>query len=152
MKRAILFGLCALTLLFTVDLMGASSPPASVEAGLLKPGPPPLERFVKPLALSSEQQSKLRPIFEQARTQAAQDLNDANADGQPDGRRPTADQMAATLKMREADFRVRLAAVLTPAQMAQYEQLTTDASTHNRTLEGHPAHGHRDSDSVSTAK
>jgi hypothetical protein len=125
----------------------AGEPGVNASAGLLRPGPPPLERFVGPLSLSSEQQAKLRPIFAQAQQQAKQDVEDAAADG----RKPDAARLEATQKMHDADFRMRLAGVLTPAQMTKYEQMTADRTPREQAGEMHNRHGHRESDTPATA-
>lgn len=125
----------------------AAEPGVSASAGLLRPGPPPLERFVGPLSLSASQQAKLRPIFAEAQRQAEQDVEDAAADG----RKPDQAQLEAAWRMHDADFRMRLANVLTPEQLTKYEQMTADRTPRERAGEMHGAHGHRESDTPATA-
>ena len=125
----------------------AAEPGVSASAGLLRPGPPPLERFVRPLSLTPEQQVKLRPIFEQAQQQAAEDVKEASSDG----KKPNPAQLAATLQMHDADFRMRLSNVLTPAQLTKYEQMTVDRTSHGESGEMHGAHGHREVDTPASA-
>jgi Spy/CpxP family protein refolding chaperone len=138
---------CAVLLSATAMAAFAAEPGVSASAGLLRPGPPPLERFVKPLSLTVEQQAKLRPIFQQAQQQAAEDVEAAAADG----RKPAAAQLDATLRMHDADFRMRVASVLTPAQMTQFEQMTADRTPKEQASEMHNRHGHRESDTPATA-
>jgi len=137
---------CA-ALLSTAMAAFPAEPGVNASAGLLRPGPPPLERFVAPLSLSAAQQAQLRPMFAQAQQQAEQDVKDAGADG----RKPNATELEATLRMHEADFRMRLATVLTPAQMTQYEQMTADRTPREQASEMHNRHGHRESDTPATA-
>jgi Spy/CpxP family protein refolding chaperone len=125
----------------------AGEPGVSASAGLLRPGPPPLERFVGPLSLSAAQQAKLRPIFEAAQRQAEQDVKDAASEG----RKPDQAQLEATWRMHDADFRMRLANVLTPEQLTKYEQMTADRTPREQAGEMHGAHGHRESDTPATA-
>lgn len=124
-----------------------AEPGVSASAGLLRPGPPPLDRFVRPLSLSPAQQLKLRPIFEAAQKQAEADVKDAAAAG----RKPDAAQLEATLRMHDADFRMRLANVLTPAQMTKYEQMTAERTPREQAGEMRSGHGHRESDTPATA-
>jgi Spy/CpxP family protein refolding chaperone len=138
---------CAVVLSATAMAAFAAEPGVSASAGLLRPGPPPLERFVQPLSLTAAQQAKLRPLFQQAQQQAAEDVKNAAADG----RKPDAAQLDATLRMHDADFRMRLAAVLTPAQMTQFEQMTVDRTPREEASEMHNRHGHRESDTPATA-
>jgi Spy/CpxP family protein refolding chaperone len=138
MTRKLLPTLCALMLTLAAIPALAATP----SAGLIRPGPPPLERFVAPLALTAEQQSKLRPIFAAAQAQAAQDVKDASAEGE----KPDPARMAAARKMREADFRMHLATVLTPEQLSKFENLMADTTPREQSTEPHSAHGHRDSD------
>jgi hypothetical protein len=119
----------------------ATSAP-DVYAGWTRPGPPPLERFVEPLGLSADQQAKLRPIFAEAQAKAAED----DAQGRDRTQRPEA--VAATMAMRQADLRVRLATVLTPAQMQRFESLTVAQASGRKLPESHPAHGHSDMNSA----
>jgi Spy/CpxP family protein refolding chaperone len=139
--------LLCVAVLATAMAAFAAEPGVNASAGLLRPGPPPLERFVAPLSLNAAQQAKLRPLFQQAQQQAAKDVEDAAADG----RKPNAAQLEATLRMHEADFRMRLAEVLTPAQMTQYEQMTADRTPREQAGEMHNRHGHRESDTPATA-
>lgn len=104
-----------------------------VYQGWVKPGPPPMERFVKPLGLSVDQQKKLRPLFNAAQTKAAQAAK---------AKSPVTAKDGDALLTDEADFRVRLAEVLTAEQLAQYEKLTAARSADSRTLVPHPAHEH----------
>lgn len=112
-----------------------------VYAGWLQPGPPPIERFVKPLGLTADQQKKLKPIFDDARAKAARDAKDAQSRSEPaDGER-----VGGVLSQREADFRVQLASVLSAEQMTQYEALVAAQGPSPRTVDPRPAHGHRES-------
>ena len=138
---------CAALLSATAMAAFAAEPGVSASAGLLRPGPPPLERFVTPLSLTAEQQAKLRPIFQQAQQQAAEDVEAAAADG----RKPDAARLDATLRMHDADFRMRVATVLTPAQMTQFEQMTAERTPKEQASEMHNRHGHRESDTPATA-
>ncbi len=137
------FSLAALLLVVAGTAVAADS----VTAGLTRPGPPPLERFVKPLALSADQQARLRPLFAEAQAQAARDVRDAAADG----KQVAPAELTAQQKMREADFRTRLASVLSPEQLAGYERLVADAAPRERTGEMNNGHGHRDADNAATA-
>jgi len=109
-----------------------------VFAGWSKPGPPPLERFVAPLSLTTEQQQKLTPIFADAQAKAAQDEARANAAGA----KPSGDDILNQMITRDVDFRTRLSTVLTAEQMSRYEALTAARAPRARTLVPHPAHGH----------
>jgi hypothetical protein len=106
-----------------------------------------MERFIEPLGLTPAQQQKLRPIFAEAQAQAEADLEALKADNQ----KPEDGRVMGMLKMREADFRERLAGVLTPAQLDRYNQLTAEQLPREQAKEQHPAHGHRDADSAATA-
>jgi len=132
--------LCLVSAALVAVTANSATPPVSLGAGVLRPGPPPLERFVKPLGLSAAQQSKLRTVFQQAQMQAAEDVRTAEPG-----------QLDATRKMHEADFHLQLAAVLSPQQLARYDQLTAAMQADDRASESHGAHGHRDSDTPATA-
>lgn len=126
--------LLALAWIATVSVGGEDK---DVFANWNQPGPPPLERFVEPLSLTTDQQQKLKPIFDSAQKQAAQDARRAaNGDDR------TGDQILNELVIRDADFRTRLAAVLSADQLARYEALTESRAPRTRTLAPHPAHGH----------
>ncbi len=137
---------CVASTIVPVIATGAE-PGVSASAGLLRPGPPPLDRFVRPLSLTPAQQVKLRPLFEAAQRQAEEDVKDASSDG----RKPNPAQLDATLRMHDADFRMRLANVLTPAQMTKYEQMTVDRTPREQAGEMRSGHGHRESDTPATA-
>jgi Spy/CpxP family protein refolding chaperone len=109
-----------------------------VFAGWSNPGPPPLERFISPLALTAEQQKQLKPIFADAQAKALQD--EKRAEARDD--KATGDDILNQMVIRDVDFRSRLSAVLTPEQLAQYEALTEARAPRTRTLVPHPAHGH----------
>ena len=96
-------------------------------------GPPSLDRFVQPLGLTAEQQQKLQPVFAEAQAKAkAMSPEDA----------------AALRPEREADFRVKLSAVLKPEQLAEYDRLTSARPTETTVVQ--PAHGHRNMNDAST--
>ena len=116
-------------------------------AGWLQPGPPPVERFVKPLGLSADQQKKLKPIFDSARSKAAEDAKAAQARVEP----ANGERVGGVLSQREADFRVQLATVLSPEQMTQYETLAASSVPSTRTLIPHPAHGHSEGNRESSS-
>ena len=137
MKHKIFTGLTALLVALTVNVALGATQDVDVYAGWLKPGPPPLERFVKPLGLSSEQQRKLKPIFAQAQAKAAREEAEIAK-----GRTPSAQVAESALLTREADLRVQLSTVLTQEQMMRYESLTASRAANARTLTPHPAHGH----------
>ena len=136
MKHSILVAASAAIFLWAGSAVGAQAD-GGIYDGWLKPGPPPLERFVKPLALTAEQQQKLRPVFAAAQAAAAADEATKSK-----AKSPNPDTEGAALLTRETDFRVRLSAVLTAEQMGQYERLTAARAANARTLEAHPAHGH----------
>ena len=125
-------------------LLGAVAAPTAEVAA---PGPPPLERLVKPLGLSAAQQGTLKPMFAQAQAQAAEDVKQASSDG----KKPDPTELMKTLQMHEADFRLRLAAVLSPEQLAAYEKMTASSTPRAQSSEMHNAHGHRESDTPATA-
>lgn len=135
--------LTVLVLAFAASSTTASAAgDGDVYAGWLQPGPPPIERFVKPLDLSSEQQKKLKPIFDAARAKAAADAEGAKSRVEPaDGER-----VGGVLSQREADFRVQLASVLTSEQMTRYDAVAATRAPSTRTLIPHPAHGHSEGD------
>lgn len=136
MKHNLIAGFGAMLLSLTVIAALGASQDADVYAGWLKPGPPPLERFVKPLGLSSEQQKKLKPIFAAAQAKAAKEAEAAKA-------KPSSKEIASdALLTRETDLRVQLEAVLTAEQMAAYERLSAPYAANARTLIPHAAHGH----------
>lgn len=140
MKHKFVAATSALLVLWAGCLTAADAD-AGVYQGWSRPGPPPLERFVKPLALTAEQQQKLRPVFAAAQAAAAADeaaKSKANS--------PNPDTVGTALLTRETDFRVRLAAVLTAEQMGEYERLTAARAANARTLQAHPAHGHSEMD------
>jgi hypothetical protein len=141
----ILVGACAATLVMAGGAVGADAP--APNATVTRPGPAPMERFIEPLGLTTAQQQKLRPIFAQAQAQAEADLQALKSDEQ----KPDEGRVMGMLKMREADFRERLAGVLTAAQLDRYNQLTADRLPREQAKEQHPAHGHRDADSAATA-
>jgi hypothetical protein len=124
----------------------AAEPQTSASAGLFRPGPPPLERFVKPLSLSASQQARLRPVFEKAQAQALKDVEEAGSEGG----KADATRLAATQKMHDADFRVQLAGVLSSEQLVRYEQMTADRTPREQASETHPAHGHHETDTPAT--
>jgi hypothetical protein len=128
-------------------LGGAGLACSAIAAEPLRPGPPPLERFVGPLALTPAQQAKLRPAFAEAQKQAEDDVRDASSDG----RKPNPAQLDATLRMHDADFRMKLSNVLSPAQMTQYEQMTADTTPREKAAEMHGAHGHHETDTPASA-
>jgi hypothetical protein len=134
------------TFLIAAPAAIAASPDAEVYKGWLKPGPPPLERFVKPLALTMEQQQKLKPIFAEAQQRAAQE--EAEKAKNP-GR--DAHVQESGLLTREADFRVLLATVLSQDQMSRYESIAATHDANARTLNPHPAHGHESMDKPTPA-
>jgi hypothetical protein len=136
--------LAAGSLMIASAFAGAAEPAATN----LKPGPPPLERFIKPLGITPSQQAKLKPIFAEAQAQAATDVKEASTDG----KKPNPAEMAKTQSMRQADLRLRLATVLTPEQLTGYEQLTASSTPREQTAEMHSAHGHRDVDTPATAR
>lgn len=115
----------------------AATPDQSIYADWVQPGPPPVERFVRPLGLSADQQKKLQPIFDDARAKAV-------ADARPRSEPSESDAVGGVPAQREADFRLRLAAVLNPQQMAQYDALAAARASDARTSDPHPAHGHRE--------
>ncbi len=120
-----------------VNVALGASQEVDVYQGWLKPGPPPLERFVKPLGLTGDQQQKLKPIFAEAQAKAAKD----------EAERTQTKTAQAVVLTREADMRVRLATVLTAEQMMTYERLTASRAADARTLTPHPAHGHTEMNS-----
>ncbi|MET0292921.1 MAG: hypothetical protein ABW136_11210 [Steroidobacteraceae bacterium] len=129
--------LLPLTLVCVVTVAAAAE---SVTAGLTRPGPPPLERLAKPLALTADQQTRLKPIFAQAIAQAASDVKSVERD-----------ELVAKQKERDADFRLKLAGVLSREQLSRYEALTTDTTPPEQAAEMFSAHGHRDADNAATA-
>jgi Spy/CpxP family protein refolding chaperone len=152
MKKStkVLLGICAAALVLVSEALAAADTRTTPSAsqGVTRPGPPPLERFVGPLGLTTAQQQKLRPIFAEAQAQAATDLETLKDDSQ----KPDESQVIAMVKMREADFRERLAAVLTPEQLSRYNQMTAEQMPRERATEQHSAHGHRDADNPATAR
>jgi hypothetical protein len=141
-----LTGLCAATALFLGQALAAEAP--SARSGVIRPGPPPLERFIEPLALTAAQQQKLRPVFAAAQAQAEADLDTVRADNAE----PADEQVMAMVRMREADFRERLAGILTPEQLTKYNHMTADTTPREEKTEQHSAHGHRDADTPATAR
>lgn len=129
-------------------ISGAVSGAAEPAAPSLAPGPPPLERFIKPLGITPAQRAKLEPIFAEARAQAARDVKEASTDG----KKPDPTEMAKTQGMRQADLRLRLATVLSPEQLTGYEQLTASSTPREQSAEMHGGHGHRDVDTPATAR
>jgi hypothetical protein len=136
--------LIATALLLSAPAIAAAADPAprkeSVNAGLTRPGPPPLERLVKPLGLSADQQKRLKPLFAEAVSQAEADVKAV----QPG-------ELAAAQKVREADFRLKLANVLSPEQLTGYERLMAEAAPKETSSEMFSGHGHRDADNAATA-
>lgn len=96
-------------------------------------GVPSLDRFVQPLGLTAEQQRRLAPVFAEAQAKAkAMSPEDA----------------AALRPERETDFRVKLAAVLKPEQLVEYDRLTSARPAETAVVQ--PAHGHRNMNDSST--
>lgn len=135
----------AMVLLLPISLHAAGAPDANPYDGWAQPGPPPLERFVKPLGLSASQQEKLQPIFAAAQARAA-------ADNEPDpANTPTPEASRSITAVREADLRLRLAAVLTAEQLATYDALAEASSANAARPHSHPTHGHSDMNSAKPA-
>jgi Spy/CpxP family protein refolding chaperone len=137
---------CICSVVAVAALAGEPRSSASAGAGVPRPGPPPLERFVGPLSLTPAQQAKLRPLFAEAQKQAAKDVEEAGAEGKTDRHR-----LATMLAMHAADFRTKLADVLTPEQLTKYEGMTADRTPREQAAEMHSAHGHHEVDTPATA-
>jgi hypothetical protein len=134
-----------MVLLAPISLAGAADAVMNPYDGWAQPGPPPVERFVKPLGLSASQQERLKPIFVAAQAKAA-------ADNNPDpANTPTPEASRSLTAVREADLRTRLAAVLSAEQLATYDTLTEASSANAARPHSHPTHGHSDMNSAKPA-
>jgi hypothetical protein len=134
------------SLLLGVTAGGAAAAETNPYDGWVKPGPPPLERFVKPLGLSTSQQESLKPIFAAARARAATDNEQIPTNT------PTPEASRSLHAVREADLRMRLATVLSTEQLATYEALSEAHSASATRPHSHPAHGHSDMNSAKPAE
>jgi hypothetical protein len=135
----------AMVLLAPMSLVAAAAADMNPYDGWAQPGPPPLERFVKPLGLSASQQERLKPIFAAAQARAA-------ADNAPDpANTPTPEASRSLTAVREADLRTRLAAVLSAEQLATWDALTKASSARAARPHSHPTHGHSDMNSAKPA-
>src|SRR5262245_43975574 len=89
------------------------------------PGPPPgmrgppIERLTKDLGLNESQQAEVKRIFEAQRARMDAD----RAQFEASGTRPSREEMRAKHEQADAEIRQQLAAVLTPEQLAKFDEI-----------------------------
>ncbi len=113
MKRTLLFAALA-----TATTLALADPPDGPTPGMARGGPP-LEHLAQELGLTPEQQAQVRAIFDAQH--AKMEAERAQFEGS--GTHPTRDQMYARREQADAEIHAQLAAVLTPAQLARFDQL-----------------------------
>ncbi len=145
----IFFAAAFLLLVQVVHAADAARTGPDSQAVALRGGPPPLEYFVRTLGISAEQQQRLKPVLDASRTKAEADMKAASA---PGAQRPAADQISAAIRTRQADLREGLAKVLTPQQLAKYDQLNAEGPPPGQPGEFRDPHGHHETMTPDTAK
>lgn len=108
---------------FFVATLGLASavaladPPAGPPPGMR--GPPSIERLTQDLGLNESQQAEVKRIFDAQRAKMDAD----RAQFEASGTRPSREEMHAKREQAAAEIHQQLAAVLTPEQLAKFDEM-----------------------------
>ncbi len=80
---------------------------------------PPIERLTQELGLNESQQAQVKQIFDAQRTKMEAD----RAQYESSGTRPSREEMHAKREQADAEIHQQLAAVLTPDQLAKFDEM-----------------------------
>jgi Spy/CpxP family protein refolding chaperone len=113
MKRlTVLLALAASTLALADE-------PAGPPPGGPHRGGPPIERLAKDLGLDTSQTTEVKAILDAQRAK----MDVERAQFEASGTRPTREEMQAKHQQMDAELQQQLSVVLTPEQLAKFEQL-----------------------------
>ncbi len=82
-------------------------------------GGPPIERLAQDLGLDSSQTAQLKAILDAQRAR----MDSERAQIEASGTRPSREEMQAKHERMDAELKQQLATVLTPEQLAKFEQM-----------------------------
>jgi len=116
MKRPTPF-LATLGLLSLAALAWADPPPGPPPGG--PPGVPPIERLTQDLGLDANQQAQVKLILDAQHAK----MDAERAQFEASGTQPTREEMHAKHQQMDAELDSQLATVLTPEQLAKFQEL-----------------------------
>jgi Spy/CpxP family protein refolding chaperone len=82
-------------------------------------GGPPIERLAQDLGLDASQTTQVKAIFDAQRAR----MDSERAQLEASGVRPSREEMQSKHQQMDAELRQQLSAVLTPEQLAKFEQM-----------------------------
>lgn len=106
-------------LALTASTLALADLPAGPPPGGMRHGGPPIERLAKDLGLDTSQTTQVKAILDAQR--AKMDVERAQLEAS--GTRPSREEMQAKRQQMDAELKQQLSAVLTPEQLAKFDQL-----------------------------